>query len=241
MKSILLLISSLGILYINIFAQDTTQACKVASIELIGKYKGGCKKGLANGQGEAKGLYTYTGSFKNGMPNGEGTYYYIDSSYYVGNFQDGIKEGKGEFHYPRNGMPDSIINGYWSGNEYTGKTYITYKTDADLKFDNVDITPSENSGKTLTIEIATTSGSPDGTVTNSGGTSGFSLYTNGLISMNGDDPRLLLKDATAFKSTATFELHKYPAKLQLVLSDGSIVSLELYKAADWTARFYLNR
>jgi hypothetical protein len=40
---------------------------------LVGSYIGGCKNGLANGNGEANGAYHYKGAFKDGMPNGTGS------------------------------------------------------------------------------------------------------------------------------------------------------------------------
>src|SRR5262245_56477906 len=70
--------------------------CKVAMTQLDGSYVGDCKMGLANGDGTARGLHRYTGTFKDGLPNGTGTYYYSDSQYYNGKFQQGKKEGKGE-------------------------------------------------------------------------------------------------------------------------------------------------
>jgi hypothetical protein len=223
-------------------AQDNSQSCKVITSALIGEYKGGCKKGLASGQGEAKGITHYTGAFKNGMPNGEGIYYYNDSIYYSGELQDGIKEGKGEMHYLRKGIADSIVKGYWSGDEYKGKNYITYESDAALsKFTSADFAPSDGSGSTLTINIITTSGAPDGTPSTIGGDAGFILNITQLNSMNGDNPRMLLKNVSTFQSSIEFELHKFPAILQIIFSDGQVINLELYKSADWRARFYLNR
>jgi hypothetical protein len=225
----------------TVYAQIDSPSCKVITPGLSLQYKGACKKGLANGQGDAKGIGHYIGSFKDGMPNGKGTYYYTDSVYYIGDFQNGIKEGQGEMHYIRKGLSDSIVKGYWSGDEYRGKQYITYKTDANNKFDNVDIEPSDDNGNTLHIEIETTSGSPDGTPTNTNGDAGYVLNIVQLISLNGDNPRFITRSASTLKSSVDFELHKFPAELELFFSDGSNINLELYKATDWRVRFYLNR
>jgi hypothetical protein len=241
MKCILLIIL-ISFKSILLFAQDSAQSCKVITASLIGEYKGACKKGLASGQGEAKGIAHYTGSFKSGMPNGNGICNYSDSIYYSGNFQDGIKEGKGEMHYLRKGIADSIVKGYWSGDEYRGKNYITYHTDISMsKFASVEITPSEGSGNTLTINIITTTGSPNGNAPGAyGATAGVILNVTQLYSMNGDNPRILSTTATALQSSIEFELHKFPAILQIMFSDGQVINLELYKAADWRTRFYLN-
>jgi len=39
---------------------------------LQGTYDGGCKNGMAQGKGTARGTDTYMGFFKNGLPNGKG-------------------------------------------------------------------------------------------------------------------------------------------------------------------------
>jgi len=69
--------------------------CKVLVEDLQGQYNGDCKKGLANGNGSAKGIESYTGEFKRGYPNGFGVYIYKDSSRYIGNFKKGKKDGYG--------------------------------------------------------------------------------------------------------------------------------------------------
>ena len=50
-----------------IFAQNP---CKVLMKEISGSYSGECKKGLADGKGEAKGVDRYIGAFKKGLPDG---------------------------------------------------------------------------------------------------------------------------------------------------------------------------
>ena len=139
-----------------LYAQDSTQLCKVELPSLVGKYTGECKNGFANGKGEAWGLQHYVGLFKKGLPDGKGIYNYTDSMYYSGKFQDGIREGKGEMHYLRQGMPDSTIKGYWSADEFRGDKYITYKFEKHGEFENFQFRPSPESGNTVTIEIQTT-------------------------------------------------------------------------------------
>src|SRR5687767_10802455 len=129
MKTILLFwiaVVSIALNTLKVQAQDSTKSCRVLIKGLEGTYNGECKDGIANGKGEAKGMQSYTGIFKNGKPNGLGTYVYSDIVYYKGNFQDGLREGKGELHYLLQGKPDSVINGYWSADEYRGKKYTTY-------------------------------------------------------------------------------------------------------------------
>src|SRR3569623_1952313 len=107
-------------------AQDSTAACEVRIPNLTGTYKGECKDGLAHGQGEATGALRYKGAFKFGKPNGYGVYYYNDTMYHMGLFLDGQKEGKGETHYTHQSKPDSVVKGFWSGDIFRGKNYVTY-------------------------------------------------------------------------------------------------------------------
>jgi MORN repeat len=174
--------------------------------------------------------------FKAGLPNGEGVYSYSDSLYHSGNFQDGIKEGKGETHYVRKTMPDSIIKGYWSGGEYRGKKYITYALTTTEQFDNTEITPSGISGNTVTVEIGTTSGSPNGNSTR-----GFVLTLSNLVSPTSSILKTTSKYETSFKSFVTVEIVSFPCKLFGTFSDGQTFELELYKAANWKVRFYKNK
>jgi len=213
--------------------KDST--CKVLSGNLSASYTGECRNGLANGQGQAKGTHRYTGMFKNGMPDGTGTYYYDESQYYEGSFQNGIKEGKGEMHYLKKGAADSVIKGFWSGDEYRGKKYTTYYFSTTEQFDRTDINPSAASGNTVTIEIETTSGSPSGS--SAGGT--VILLIN-LVSPSSSILKMTTKFETAFKSTSTYELISFPCKLFGTLSNGNTFQLDLYKAANWKVRLFKN-
>ena len=219
------------------FAQDTTSTCKVLMETIKGTYSGDCKKGLASGKGESKGIFRYAGNFKNGLPNGKGILYTGDN-FFDGNFLDGIKEGKGEMHYVRANAPDSIIKGYWSGDEYRGTSYKTYQTDAVSKFDRVEVSPSTESGNKITIEVATTSSSPYGQYSNPT----VSITLTELMSVK---LRSLLKLVNSFesplKSTWVFEITEFPITLRGTLSNGQTFNLELYKSANWTFRIFINK
>ncbi len=89
--------------------------CKVLVNSLQGDYEGECKKGLAHGQGIAKGIDTYTGEFKKGYPNGKGTYVWSNGDVFEGEFQKGIKQGFGILK-----TKDSTKEGYWRYGYYVG-------------------------------------------------------------------------------------------------------------------------
>ena len=225
---------------INIYAQEKSQPCKVSLASIANEYTGDCKNGLANGQGTAKGIHRYVGNFKNGLPDGNGTYYFSDSTYYIGNFQEGIKEGKGEFHYLTKKSTDSVVKGYWSGNEYRGKKYITYEFNSATKFDRWEITPTSQSGNSITFELATTSGSPKGLPSNTAGDPGYVLT---LTELHSNDPLLkfIAKMDNPTISYSTYEISRFPVILYGTLSNGENFQLDLYKYARWKVRFFINK
>jgi hypothetical protein len=227
----------------SLWAADSTQTCRVMLPKLAGTYKGDCKKGLANGAGEAIGLHHYTGQFKNGMPNGKGTYHFHEDQFYTCNFQDGVKEGKGEMHYLRYNVPDSIVKGFWSGDEFRGKYYNTYSFRTSETFDSYEIIPSDQNGNSVTIDISTTTGSPDGTAASLTGRAktGFVLSLTDITATNDIVIREILVNKTTTKSSYTYLLSKFPANLLITLSNNRIIELDLYKAAKWDIRLFLNK
>ncbi len=100
-----------------LFAQKTE--CKVIVPNLSGTYQGGCKKGLASGNGVAQGIDRYEGKFVRGLPDGKGTYTWASGEIYEGEWKNGLREGRGEMVYR-----DSVVSGYWSEDKYVGKKLI---------------------------------------------------------------------------------------------------------------------
>jgi len=118
------LLNLIFVLSLNLHAQDE---CKVLSNALEGEYTGDCKKGLAHGNGEVKGIDTYKGEFKKGLPQGTGTYLWKNGNSYEGDFKDGMKDGKGKLVYKKENQADSIVTGYWKKDEYVGLTLMGYE------------------------------------------------------------------------------------------------------------------
>jgi hypothetical protein len=117
MKKILVLSIIFCALYFTSLCQ--TIEGPVLKKELVGKYEGGQKKGLAHGIGTATGINTYTGNFRNGLPDGEGVYTDRVGNVYKGSFRFGKKEGKGVFT-PVQSSNEKPIIGYWENDEYVG-------------------------------------------------------------------------------------------------------------------------
>lgn len=244
MKNILLVIIFIAFLiFFNrriAYAQDSASSCKVLSLNINTYYKGECKNGLADGQGEARGRHRYNGSFKFGKPDGYGIYYYDDNTYYAGYFLEGQREGKGETHYLDNGKPDSIIKGYWSGNEFRGKKYVTYSFNGATRLDRYEIKATPESGRTITFELATTSGSPTGIPTDFSNSPGYVLR---LVQLEAAHAAVRLQSSIdrASRSYVIYDIDAFPVTLFGTLSNGDNFTLELYKPAKWNVRFYINR
>jgi len=216
-----------------------SQECKVITPAFADKYEGECKKGLAQGLGEAWGNTThYKGEFKKGAVTGKGTLYFKDDSTYTGAVQDGIREGKGEMLYKlANGtdVRDSIVQGYWSADVYRGKSYTTYKVNSSASFASYDISPSSGSGDLLTFEVTSTSGTPN---------TGNGIYVSSLVVKcnNGEGwGRLISSYDSNNTSFTTLQITCFPALIQGRLTNGNTFEMELYKAADWKIKFYINR
>ena len=102
-------------------AQNTESQVLMPSIS--GSYVGDSKKGLAHGNGTAKGTDSYEGEFSKGLPDGKGTYKWTGGPVYTGEWVKGVRSGKGEMVYPTS-RGDSVVTGYWRENNYIGKENI---------------------------------------------------------------------------------------------------------------------
>jgi hypothetical protein len=113
-------IVTLSLLANVIYAQST---CKVLIPRIGDTYTGSCKKGLADGQGEAFGIDQYKGDFKKGFPDGSGSYIWQTGEIYKGEWKKGLRDGKGEYTFKQMGR-DSVITGIWKEDKYLGKEAV---------------------------------------------------------------------------------------------------------------------
>jgi hypothetical protein len=97
--------------------EEENQNCKVLLESIAELYEGECKKGLAHGDGKARGEATYEGRFKKGLPHGLGKMIYPDSSVYDGRWKKGKKHGQGQYTYYENNKK-KVRYGYWRKDEY---------------------------------------------------------------------------------------------------------------------------
>ncbi len=98
--------------------------CKVLLSAISVQYKGDCKKGLADGKGEAFGVDHYVGHFKKGLPDGEGVYTWSTGEVYKGSFKKGMRDGQGSYTFKVEGR-DSTITGKWQKDKFIGNVKKT--------------------------------------------------------------------------------------------------------------------
>lgn len=78
--------------------------CRVLDPELAAVYQGGCKDGLADGYGEAKGIAQYRGDFRAGLKHGKGVKIWPWGDRYEGEFVDDLKQGPGIYTWGPRGL-----------------------------------------------------------------------------------------------------------------------------------------
>lgn len=117
MKKILCLITAVTASLLSANAQDS---CRVLIKNIALEYTGSCRKGLADGPGEAKGATdSYSGNFRKGLPDGKGVYHYSDTAIYDGLWLKGMRHGQGSLSFRYEGK-DTVQTGYWHRDTYMG-------------------------------------------------------------------------------------------------------------------------
>jgi hypothetical protein len=86
--------------------------CRVLDLELQVAYTGGCRDGLAEGMGEARGTAHYKGGFRAGRKHGNGVKTWASGDRYDGEFVNDRMEGVGSYSWGRNSP--------WMREHYTG-------------------------------------------------------------------------------------------------------------------------
>jgi hypothetical protein len=98
-----------------------TQTCRALDPDIGESYQGGCKSGLAHGQGTARGRDTYVGPFENGEPTGVGRYTWgpgcdWTGDVYIGDWKAGFRTGRGLYTYANGRVYEGdFVNGKYEG------------------------------------------------------------------------------------------------------------------------------
>jgi hypothetical protein len=128
--------------------------CQVKVKELSGSYDGDCKKGLAHGEGTAKGTDQYKGEFRKGLPHGKGIYTWSDGMSYDGEFKNGEKQGEGKMTITVINQKDSVLVGFWDKDTYVGKHKDPYKVhDKSSLVTGTRVTKAEGDDSIIYITI----------------------------------------------------------------------------------------
>lgn len=132
--------------------ENIKSSCKVLLPAISDSYEGECKKGLAHGEGVAKGVDEYNGEFIKGYPDGKGTYTWAVGNIYEGNWKKGKQYGYGKMTLKLL-HGDSLVEGYWKDNKYVGKTFrkYDYKVIEVRDIENVDIMRTDPNGTEVRI------------------------------------------------------------------------------------------
>lgn len=223
------------------------QNCQVLVPAIAGKYTGGCFKGKAEGNGKAEGTDLYTGRFKAGIPDGKGTYQWKNGDVFKGEWVMGLREGPGSLAIKRAGKADSVINGMWKNDIYTGVYEKPEKSEKPEKpftiyqksnyFSRVDVRKNSNSREN-SIEF-TVSNVTGGTSLISGRTFAPAqisdiMITSGSYGMVQDGP------ATPRGTTKRLMQVNFPfrATIRIGMQD---LDLEIAEPGAWTVILAINQ
>ena len=151
MKYFILFLSifAFTILSIQVSAQEN---CKVLIPGIDSIYNGKCKKGLAQGKGNAIGVDSYTGRFAQGLPNGKGTYTWANGDTYIGSWLAGKQHGEGVLILKLEER-DSIIDGLRENDIYMGPKPIAPRVITKVGVDRFSFKLSGGSKDRVLIDI----------------------------------------------------------------------------------------
>ena len=143
------------------------QNCKVLVDSLVGNYSGDCKKGLAHGKGEAKGINHYVGDFVKGFPEGEGKCNWPNGNWYEGEWKEGKFNGHGTFHQQAFNSDSAIeLSGFWKRGVYVGINEKPYFIQSETNnVSGINVRKVDERFQQLAIQVKTTTA---GALSNSG-------------------------------------------------------------------------
>jgi hypothetical protein len=119
-----ILFTEIVIMFLFASALYAQSNCKVLIPGIGDSYSGSCKKGLADGPGEASGIDRYKGKFKKGFPDGVGTYIWQTGEIYNGEWRKGLRDGNGKYTFKYMDR-DSVLAGVWKEDKYIGERALT--------------------------------------------------------------------------------------------------------------------
>lgn len=148
----------LWVTYNHVTAQEQ---CRVLNPRIAGSYTGPCKKGLADGKGEAYGTDQYSGDFRKGLPNGRGKYIWENGDTYEGSWKNGTRDGEGTYRFRYEGR-DSVITGIWENDIFIGeKKEVPYVIKYKNSVSRISVISNGNLPN-VSFKFSRAGGGPDG-------------------------------------------------------------------------------
>lgn len=141
------------------FYRINAQECKVQAEALEIEYTGDCRKGLAHGEGIARGTgVTYEGEFKKGYPHGKGTLTFDDGRVFQGEWNNGEIYGYGELLLGSGDVQKGYFKGTIDNFRFMGDDKSSlqgYRILETERLDNATYTfvNSDPAGNSVTIKI----------------------------------------------------------------------------------------
>ena len=209
--------------------QLAAQECKVKSSALEGSYEGGCQKGIANGQGTARGTDSYTGYFKNGLPHGKGKYEWANGDWYEGQWEKGTRTGYGTMHQAGKPAYDTL-SGFWKKDKYIGKykePFIVHSRTGAIRDLDIDRDKTSTLNE-ITISVESITG---GARQISGGVIAKPKITSIEI-INGQFMQQYDQELNVKKTMTTLRVVQFPFRARYIIGS-EILELEILEAGKW--------
>ena len=215
---------------------SVAQDCEVDMANIKGTYTGECKKGKAHGQGKSAGMDVYEGSFKSGLPDGQGTYTWSNGNVFAGKYLKGLREGKGIMTFKKEGTQDSVVEGFWKKDAYTGKyekPWQVHSKTGSVRSVDVEFTPDVV--RRIKIIITNTTG---GAQTSSGFTMPRYTVDNVQVLMGHFERMTSLESHLKSTETSLMEvIFPFRAKLNIAREE---VEIEFFESGNYTVNIQIN-
>jgi hypothetical protein len=236
---IILSMMKISLLFISLFftySYCSSQNCSVEIPSLKGSYTGACKNGKPNGKGKAVGTDSYEGNFVAGVPDGQGIYRWSNGNEFTGWFVKGLKDGIGKLVYKRADQKDSVVEGLWKKDIYSGKPLQAYRVIFQSKaIIEVEAEKKEDGFNRITFLISTTSG----TARTLEGDEYPKMKVDDVHVLSGNIGRMYSNDAGGRKTETVIENVQFPVRMKVIIGTEEL-EIEFMQAGNFNVNVRIN-